>query len=117
MAITLVAAGLAGGGAGLQHLPQRRLAGTCLARREAAGGEADIGAIQVEADALPKLVDRPLGAAGVGEGRAGLGAGVAFLRSEESRVGTACGRTCKSRLSPDAHNKTNPHNSLTNNIH
>lgn len=56
-------------------------AGADSARRQA-----DVGAIEVEPDALPEFRSHPLCQASVGAGRAALGTAVAFLDAANERI-------------------------------
>ncbi len=66
----LVAAQFALLARGAQH---RRIAG-CLARGDLAGGVAEVGAVEVEADAAGEYLGTLLAEAGVGTGGTSLGA-------------------------------------------
>lgn len=56
------------------------------ASADPAGRKADVGAVEIEPDALPKLRDHLLGQARVSAGRAALGAAVTFLDAANERV-------------------------------
>jgi len=72
--LAFVGAEVAGLDAGGQQVRQRRRSHLGEPRGDAAGGEADVGAVLVEPDAAAQQVDHRLAQAGVGAGRAGLGA-------------------------------------------
>src|SRR6185436_11860400 len=76
----------AGGGADAEHAAHHLVIGTGPAGHDAAGDAADVGAIEVEADALGQLLHHALRQAGVGTGGAGLGAGVTFLDAADQGV-------------------------------
>ena len=84
-----VAAKPAGGRARIEGGDEGRVVRFGAARGNPAGGEAKVGAVEIEADAPAQLGDLLFGEAGVGAGRAGLGAGEAiFDAAQKIRVGT-----------------------------
>src|SRR5688572_23894237 len=80
-----VAAQPAGEGARLQRGGEHALVRSGAARRELAGRETEVGAVEVQSDALAQLGDLLLGEARVGAGRAGLGAGEAIFDAAGQR--------------------------------
>ncbi len=84
-----IAARLAGDRASLDHAPEDLHVRAGSAGRKRAGCRTDIGAIEIEADALPELVDTALRQAGIGTGCARLGAGVALLDTADKTVADA----------------------------
>ena len=70
--LALLGAEAAGRAEGLDLLADERVLRLRLAREDAAGGGADVGAVEVGADALAELGGLLLREAGVGAGRAGL---------------------------------------------
>ena len=79
MPLALLRAHAASLGASLQRHGDDLLVGARASRPQRARGNADIGAVEVEADALTKLGHHVLGEASVGAGGAALSTGVAFL--------------------------------------
>jgi len=86
MPLTLVAANAASHGAYVQHPANDFVVGPCSARRDAAGDITDIGAIQVQPDALDQVLHHILSQTGVGARRAGLGAGVTLFNTADKGV-------------------------------
>ena len=75
MAGALLAAGLAHGGAGLDHMFQHRsLRFTATAHQHTRSGCTHIGAVLIESNTAHKLIHHLLGEAGVGADRARTGA-------------------------------------------
>jgi hypothetical protein len=89
VALALLSAHLAGGGAELKHLPQDLFIGAGAPRRERAGGSTYIGTVEVEPDALLELLDHLLGEAGIGARGTGLGAGVTFIDAADQGLADA----------------------------
>jgi len=84
--LTLVGATAAGGGAHAEHPAHDFVVRARAAGRDAAHDVADVGAIQVQTDALGQFLHHAFGQAGVGARRAGLGAGVAFFDTADQGV-------------------------------
>ena len=77
MPSTLFAAYPTGVGASLDHLPEDSLVAAGAARRDRSRRCAEVGAVQIEANAEDQIGDRLLAEVGVGARRTGLGAVVA----------------------------------------
>ena len=86
MPLAFLAADTAGLRTCLQRGDDHLLVRPSPARSDRARSNADVGAVEIEADALPKLIDHVLGEAGVGAGCAALGAGIAFLDTADQGV-------------------------------
>ena len=71
---------------GLHRSDDDLLVAAGSAGTDGAGREAQIGAIEVQSDALPQLVDHVLGEASVCARNAGLRTGIAFLNAADQRV-------------------------------
>src|SRR5215207_615523 len=84
--LALLRAKPAGGGADAEHAAHHFVIGTCPPGHDAAGDVADVGAIEVQADALGQLLHHALRQAGVGTGGTGLGAGIAFLDAADQGI-------------------------------
>src|SRR5690606_24738765 len=89
--LALLGAQPAGRPEGLDLLADERVRRLGLAGEDAAGGGADVGAVEVEPDAPPEHVELLLGEAGVGAGRAGLLALEAVVRAGDEGVEVADG--------------------------
>src|SRR4051812_14737639 len=74
MARALVAAGLAGGGAGFEHRSGQVCVVAGMPRKDPAHGVTDVGAVEIRADALREFGDHVFAQACVGAGGARLGA-------------------------------------------
>src|SRR3954471_5665787 len=74
MTRALVAAGLAGGGAGFEHRSGQVRVVAGVPGEDPAHGVTDVGAVEIRADALPEFGDHVLAQACVGAGGARLGA-------------------------------------------
>ena len=70
--LALLGAQPAGGGAYAEHAAHHFVIETGPAGHDAAGDVADVGAIQIQADALGQVLHHALRQAGVGAGGAGL---------------------------------------------
>ncbi len=86
VARTFLGAEFAGGRARLDHLAQQILIRPGATGSQTSRHLAYVGAIHVEPDALPELIDHLLGQAGVGARDAGLGAGVTFVDAANEGV-------------------------------
>lgn len=86
MLAAFLPAGFAGRGTGLEDRADHRDVRTRAPACDGSRGGADVGAIEVEADALPKLFDLILCQAGIGARGACLGAAVAFLDTAQQGV-------------------------------
>jgi hypothetical protein len=75
-----------GDGAGFEHRPEQFFVGAGSPRSDRAGRKAHIRAIEIETDALFQPLDMVFPEAGVGAGKAGLAAIVAFLDAANERV-------------------------------
>src|SRR6476659_9756878 len=84
--LALLGAQPAGGGADAEHASHHFVIETCPAGQDATGDVADVGAIEIQADALGQLVHHALRQAGVGAGSAGLGARITFLDAADQGV-------------------------------
>jgi hypothetical protein len=90
MTRAFVAADTANRGARVEHAQDDFHVGSGSAGRDTAGCAADIRTVEIQADALPQLVDHVLGEARVRAGGTGLRAGIAFFdASDEDIVGAA----------------------------
>ena len=77
-------------GASLEHPLNQRLVAADATRGEAGRGQADVGAIKIEADALGEVLDHVLGQAGIGADVAQRGAAISRLdRANETVVDAA----------------------------
>jgi hypothetical protein len=84
--LAFLSAQTAGGSASIQHPPEDFLVGTGPARRDASGHVADIGAIEIEPDTLPQILDHLLRKTGIRAGGACLSAGIALLDTVNEHV-------------------------------
>jgi len=84
--LALVAAHLAGQCARLEGSARRRGIEGGLARKDLAGRQAHVGAVEAEADAADHLVPLWLGKVGIGVSSAGLSAVEARLNALQERV-------------------------------
>src|SRR6185312_4117210 len=84
--LALLGAQLAGGGADAEHAAHHFVIGTGAACHDPAGDVANIGAIEIQPDALGELLHHALRQAGVGAGGANLGAGITFLDAADQGV-------------------------------
>src|SRR5687768_11513357 len=98
VSIALLRAGAAGLGAKRDCIAENRVVRTGSPRGERARHHADIGAVEIEADALPEFFGIVLAAAGIGAGDADLGTVEAFLDAANQ---VAANRTVSVRMRTD----------------
>jgi hypothetical protein len=77
--VAFIRAQAAGKGAGFEHRAEELFVGTGPPGRSRSGSEADVGAIQIEPNALAQRRDIALDQASVGAGHAGLRAVITFV--------------------------------------
>ena len=87
----LLGADMAGERAGLEQRAHDREIFAGTPRRHARQGEAEVGAIEIAADALPQAFDIGLGQTGVGADGAGFGAGMALHHALGQRLAVTDG--------------------------
>jgi hypothetical protein len=98
VSLTLIRAKPARGSASVKHAADHLVVKPGPAGRKPAGDVANVGAIEIEPDALCERVDRILGKAGVRAGGTGLGTGVTFLNATDQQV---AGLALHFRMRPD----------------
>lgn len=86
VAIAFLAAQAAGRCAGFQHTAYHLLVRTGPTGGNRSGGGANVGAIEIQANALGQLLDHVLTQAGVGAGCADLGTRVALLNAPDESI-------------------------------
>jgi hypothetical protein len=84
--LTFLGTEATGGGAGVQHSSDHFFVRPGPTGGNSACDVADVGAVQVQPDALRQRLDVVLRKAGIGTGRAGLRAGVALLYATDERI-------------------------------
>jgi len=105
--LTFLAADLARDGARIEHLSKELLVRTGAPRSQRPGRRADIGAVQIEPDALAQLLHLVLGKAGVRAGNAGLRARVTFLdATDQCIVHVSANSPVRTDHFADLHGKT-----------
>ncbi len=87
----LIATGAAGRRAGLDRCADDAQIGRSLAGEDAAGGLADVGAVEVETNATDQLLHVVLAETGVGAARAGSGTVQALVDATQERVAIKAG--------------------------